>query len=106
MRRIPVSLSAFLNGAVAICRSFLTITFSTFVAAALLAHEFHENDHCDLGVIRLKYDSSQSLRPCCLTPTSNYTRELEAPTAMAYVLRRALFPNVLFLSVHPLEEGC
>ena len=33
-------------------------------------HEFHENYHCDLDVIGLKYNSSQSLRPRCLTPTS------------------------------------
>ncbi len=36
-------------------------------------HEFHENVHCHLDVIGLKYSFSQSLRPRRLTPTFNCT---------------------------------
>jgi hypothetical protein len=38
--------------------------FKFFIGDEL--HEFHENDRCDLGVIGLKYNLSQSLRPRCL----------------------------------------
>ena len=51
------------------------VKFVEFVANKA-DHEFHENYHCDLDVIGLKYNSSQSLRPRCLTPTLNCTRFL------------------------------
>ncbi len=37
------------------------------IRGGFIGHEFHENDHCHLDVIGLKYNFSQSLRPCCLT---------------------------------------